>query len=297
MIKHLLFLIVVTSLLSSVVLAEVSLDKTLTDVDDYYSIVFGENTIGGDTFVGTGLTLAFQKYNYADVDGVLEGEVSGDVAQIFIGTPCNSYLEAVLGYSCAEWPFEEGQGVAIVQNGNVYITGTTSEDRRRVGLVLSSYPDIPELALYSFIIVQGTTLELDQLTIIPGKAEDEFVCGDGICEPGEAFLCYPDCNKQSCFQICQEEGYPSATCDVVSSNTNIGLCVDGKNMGLQYCAAGNVCCCEEQDASSNEPPPSMDPASIEQSNDPDAGSARAVVVVAIVLLTLLVVIIFIFVRG
>ncbi len=229
--------------------------NTMENIDDYYYLVLGENSIGGDTISATEIALGLQNHNNLDVKTVLEDEISSSLPRILIGPPCGStYMKEVLGYTCDLWPYEEGQAIIKVNNNDLVVTGTTPNDRRRAGLILKDYPNYPILAEYSFILVSGTSLEPVNLDLEKAKEEDEFTCGDGICEPGEAFLCFPDCNKQSCFDICQEEGFEGAFCREIPTNPNVLICGDGEvNKGMQYCTSKKSCCCQPKTTEENTP--------------------------------------------
>lgn len=238
-----------------------SVTETMENVDEYYYLVLGDNSIGGDTISATEIALGLQKHNLLDIQTVLEDEVSINVPRILIGPPCGSdYMTNILGYTCDLWPYEEGQALIKVHNNDLIITGTTPNDRRRAGLILKDYPNYPILKEFSFILVSGTSLEPANLNLEKAKNENEFTCGDGVCDPGETFLCFPDCSKQSCFDICLEEGFGGAYCRDVPNNPNVNICQDGEvNKGLQYCTSEKSCCCEQKTAEKKAPLQSNSP--------------------------------------
>lgn len=223
-----------------------TITNVMEDIDEYYYLVLGDNAVGGDVSAATEIVLGLFKHNDLDVETVLEGEVSSNLPRILVGPPCGSeYMEQVLGYNCDSWPYEEGQALIKVDGNNIIVTGTTQNDRRRAGLILREYPEYSALDNHSFILVTGNSLEPANLELEKAKTESEFVCGDGVCEPGEAFLCFPDCNKKTCFTICQDEGFEEAFCRDVPSNPNVNICQDGEsNKGLQYCTSEKSCCCK-----------------------------------------------------
>ena len=247
----LLFLFLVIMPLASAA----TITSVMEDIDEYYYLVMGDNAVGGDVSAATEIVLGLFKHNDLDVETILEGEVSVNLPRILVGPPCGSeYMEEVLGYNCDSWPYEEGQSLIKVDGNNIIVTGTTQNDRRRAGLILREYPNYPILNNYSFILVSGNSLEPANLDLEKAKTENEFVCGDGICEPGEAFLCFPDCNKKTCFTICQDEGFEEAFCRDVPSNPEVNICQDGeKNKGLQYCTSEKSCCCKPQNTEENIP--------------------------------------------
>ncbi|MBT3866008.1 hypothetical protein HOF78_02810 [Candidatus Woesearchaeota archaeon] len=218
----------------------------MENTDEYYYLVLGDNSLGGDISSATEIVLGLLKHNLLDVKTVLEGEISVSLPQILVGPPCGSdYMKEVLGYDCDLWPYEEGQAIIKVDGNNLIVTGTTPDDRRRAGLILKNYPDYPLLDEHSFILVSGMSLEPANLDLEKAKEESEFICGDGVCDPGETFLCFPDCNKKSCFEICNEEGFGEAFCRDVPTNPNVNICQDGEvNKGFQYCTSEKSCCCE-----------------------------------------------------
>tara|TARA_Y100000310_G_scaffold18086_1_gene17845 strand:- start:377 stop:1285 length:909 start_codon:yes stop_codon:yes gene_type:complete len=257
------YFLVLLALLIAIV--PVSAANSVTDImenlDEYYYLVLAENAIGGDTLAASDIVLGIQQTNGFAIETVLEGEISENLPMIYIG-PCGSeYLDEVLEFACIDWPYEEGQALIKVDGNNLIVTGTTPNDRRRAGMILKDYINYPELDQYSFLLITGMTLTPVGLEIEKAKTPDEFICGDGICEPGEAFLCFPDCNKKSCFDICQEQGYVKAFCREIPSNPNVQICQEGEaNKGMQYCTEGKSCCCELAEEDSEEPPLKEPPA-------------------------------------
>ncbi len=246
--KKLLILFLAVLLVSQVVSAEKSIAETLEGVDQYYYLVLAEEAVGGDTAAATDIVLGLQKHNELDIQTFLDGEISNSLPKIYVGPYCgSSYLESFFGYPCEEWPYEENQAIVKVDGNNLIITGTNPNDRRRAGIILREYPDYQELKDYSFIIISGDTLTSAELTIDEAKEENEFVCGDGICDPGESFLCFPDCNKKTCNDICNEEGYTTSYCRVIPTNPDVDICEQGEiNKGLRYCTGEKSCCCKSE---------------------------------------------------
>jgi hypothetical protein len=246
--KKILILILTIILISQVVLAEKSISETLEEVDQYYHLVLAEEAVGGDTAAATDIVLGLQKYNNLEINTVIDGEISNSLPKIYIGPFCGSnYLESIFGYPCEEWPYGENQAIVKVEGNNLIITGTSPTDRRRAGVILREYPDYQSLKDYSFIIISGDSLTSAELTIDKAKEENEFVCGDGICEPGESFICFPDCNKKSCNDLCNEDGYTDSYCREVPTNPNVRICESEEvNKGLKYCAGEKSCCCKSE---------------------------------------------------
>ncbi len=237
----------------SVFAATESIADTMAGVDQYYYVILSADAVGADTIAATEIQSGLIAHNDLNVTTVLEGEISNNVAKIFISPPCGKLIQELLKFDCDAWPYEEGQAIIIANEGDIYITGTIPNDRRRAGLVLKDYVDFPILDEHSFVIVEGLSLDVNDLKIIPGKNKNEFVCGDGICDPGEKFLCFPDCGQKTCFDICKEEGYQEAFCREVPSNPNVDICKEGeKNKGVQYCASGKSCCCQKNEKGTQE---------------------------------------------
>lgn len=232
-----------------------TITEVMEDADEYYYLVLGDNALGGDVSSATEVVLGLFKHNNLNIETVLEGEISENLPRILIGPPCGSaYMEQVLGYPCDSWPYEEGQSIIKVDGNNIIVTGTTPNDRRRSGLILREYIDHEELSNYSFVLVTGTSLEPSNLKLEQAKTKKEFVCGDNLCEPGEAFLCFPDCNKKTCFDVCNEDGFEESFCREIPSNPNVNICQeDESNKGLQYCASEKSCCCKSKGIQENTP--------------------------------------------
>jgi hypothetical protein len=247
--KKIIILFLAVLLVSQLVSAEKSISETLEGVDQYYHLVLAEEAVGGDTAAATDIVLGLQKHNELEINTVIDGEISDALPKIYIGPYCgSSYLESVFGYSCEEWPYEENQAIVKVDGNNLIITGTSPTDRRMAGVILREYPDYQSLKDYSFIIILGDTLTPAELTIEEAKEEDEFICGDGVCEPGESFLCFPDCNKKTCNDICKEEGFATSYCREVPTNPNVKICEPGEsNKGLRYCTGEKSCCCKPEE--------------------------------------------------
>ena len=280
----------------------------MKSVDQYYYLILDNDAVGADTIAAAEIQSGLIEYNDINITTVLEEEVSQNVEKILISPPCGKLIQELLGYDCDSWPYEEGEAIVIADEGNVYITGTIPNDRRRAGLILRNYPDYDILAEHSFVIIQGLSLDPDLLEIIPGKTKGEFVCGDGICDAGEKFLCYPDCGQKTCFEICSEEGYENAYCRDVPTNPNVAVCLDGeKNQGLQYCTGGKSCCCEAKETEQNKTVEKIPEAEQKAEEKVEQGffarlfseenSAGSVVVVALVLVSIIIIIGIIMAKG
>jgi hypothetical protein len=244
--KKIIFLICILILTFPTVNAAKSVFDIMDNVDDFYYLVLTQEAVGGDTAAATKIALSFLTNKDLKINTVIEGEISENLPRILIGPQCGSeYLENLFDFSCEEWPYEEGQALIKVDGNNLIITGTTSNDRRRAGIILSNYEDYNIFKENSFVLVTGTTLEPAEINLTKAKAKTEFICGDGICDPGEAYLCNPDCNKNTCFDICNEEGYTEAFCRDIPTNPNLEICEDSEiNKGMKYCTNSKSCCCK-----------------------------------------------------
>ena len=235
-----LFLIMVVP-----VSATSSIKDIMEGLDEYYYLVLAENSVGGDTSAAIDIMLGIQQINGLFIETVIEGTISENLPIIYIGPCGDDYLSEVLEFSCEDWPYEEGQALIKVDGNNLIVTGTTPNDRRRAGMVLKNYLNYSEFEQYAFLLITGMTLNPSEFELEKAKTPDEFICGDGVCEPGEAFLCFPDCNKKSCYEICQEQGYMNSFCREIPSNPNVQICQEGeKNEGSKYCAEDKSCCCK-----------------------------------------------------
>ncbi len=215
-------------------------------VDEFYYLVLTEDAVGGDTAAATEIALGLLNHNTLEIETVIEGEISENLPRIIIGPPCGSeYIEGNFAFSCEEWPYEEGQALIKVDENNILITGTTPNDRRRAGIILRDYPYQQELKDYSFILVTGDSLTSAEINLTKAKTEKEFVCGDGVCEPGEAYFCFPDCMKKTCFDICKEENFIDSFCRDIPTNPELKICKDDElNKGMKYCTGTKSCCCK-----------------------------------------------------
>ncbi|MDP3917356.1 MAG: hypothetical protein Q8Q42_03655 [Nanoarchaeota archaeon] len=275
--KIILFVSIFIVILAGSVLAEQTISEYLANADEYVYVVLGENSQGSDTFAAADLVFGIMDHNDINITYVLEGEISNNLPMIFISPPCGSLAEEFLGYPCEEWPYEDGYAMVKVQDESLLIIGSTQDDRKRAGIILKDYPDYSELENYSFVFVNGTGFNLDEISITPGKKT--FVCGDGICDIGETFLCFPDCSKKSCSDICGDEGYDESFCRDIPSNPNVPICLDDeKNKGMQYCTAQKSCCCGMAEVI--EPEQELPVAKVEEEKQ-EKNPAKTIVVFAI----------------
>jgi hypothetical protein len=247
--KKAILLICLLILIFPTVNAGKSVFNIMEGADKFYYLALTQEAVGGDTAAATEIALSLLKNKGLEINTVIEGEISEGLPRVLIGPPCGStYLESIFDFSCEEWPYDEGQALIKVDGNNLIITGTTPNDRRRAGIMLGDYLDYPLFKNHSFILVTGTTLEPAEINLTQAKTKEDFVCGDGICDPGESYLCNPDCNKLTCFDVCSQEGYTEAFCREIPTNPSLNICeADEINKGMKYCANSKSCCCKSKD--------------------------------------------------
>jgi len=222
--------------------AKQTIHEYLEDVDEYYYLVLGAKSPAGDSSAGIDIALGIQTYNKIIIRTEIEGNETKKVSKILIGHPCeNSLIEL----SCDKWPYEEGIGVIKIIKNNLVISGTTVDDRRRAAKIIADYPNYQELKDNFFVIVKGNTLIVQDLEVEKAKIQSEFVCGDTICEPGEKFLCFVDCGKKTCNDICNEGKFREAKCRQIIDPKE-PVCKENEvNKGQKYCTGERFCCCEK----------------------------------------------------
>ena len=213
----------------------------LSDVDEFYYMVVGAQSPAGDASAGMDIALGIQNYNNLEISTVIEGTVSPNLSQILIGHPCENSL---INLPCETWPYENGTGLIKVDGNYLIISGTTVDDRRRVAKIINEYPNYPELQQNFFVLVQGNTLVAQELTVERAKSSSEFICGDDICEPGEKYVCFVDCEQKNCNDICQEQGISNSICRKITDPSSPICYADEINKGSKYCTQGRYCCCK-----------------------------------------------------
>jgi hypothetical protein len=297
-IKFFIIVAILTMLIIPTISAEKSINEIMVNIDEYSYLVIGENALGGDISAAGHIKTGISNNNYVDLETVLEGEIGNSLSKILLGPPCGSeYMEEALGYPCDNWPYDEGHAIIKVNGNDLIVTGTEPNDRRRAALILENYPDYQELKDHSFILVVGNSLSVSELTIEKAKLEEEFVCGDGICEIGENFFCFPDCQKKSCYDICQEENYTISFCRKIPTNPNVEICEIGEiNKGMKYCTNQRSCCCKNEEKPEIEIPQVPEPTINDTKEEikpnflsrlTETGTVKLVVMGAIVLLTII----------
>src|SRR3989344_985593 len=239
--KIALIVIVIFSLLPAVNAAADSIYEFLQKVDENTKIVLGAKAKGGDSFAAIDVAIGLKKFNInrPDLETVIETEVMPHESKILIGNSCDNELIPI---TCDGWSYSEGQAIIRVSGNDLIIAGTTLEDTRRAAKIIAYYKNYEVLKETKSIIVTGRGFK--EITATKEKLESEMVCGDSVCDPVER--CYSDCSQETCFDICQQEGYDEAYCRDRKSNPNVASCLsEEQDKGSGYCATGKVCCCKK----------------------------------------------------
>lgn len=234
----LLFVFVILFIAVDSYALEESIYDFLTEVDNDYLIVLGDSAPGSDSLVAIDINNGLAPVS---LNASLENEVERINRLILVGNPCYNSL---IDFDCDTWSYKNGEALIKIDGSNLIIAGTTANDVRKAGKVISKYKDYDVLKNADELIIKGS---LDFPIIEVPKAKEEMVCGDDTCESGE--ICEIDCRKISCDEICEDEGYVSGSCvDLELENIECAIAKIGK-----YCSDGRVCCCEiEKDETSNE---------------------------------------------
>ena len=239
--KIALIVIIECSLLPAANAAADSIYEYLQQVDENTKIVLGAKAKGGDSFAAIDVAIGLKKFNVnqPDLETVIEDEVIPQQSKILIGNPCDNELMPI---TCDDWSYSEGQAIIRVSGNDLIIAGTTLEDTRRAAKIIAYYKNYELLKETKSIIVTGKGFQ--EITATKEKVESEMVCGDSVCDPGER--CYSDCSQETCFDICEEEGYNEASCRDKKSNPSVASCLaEERDKGSGYCATGKVCCCKK----------------------------------------------------
>lgn len=246
-IKFFLFLLIAGTIANVVVEAK-TIHEYLMDVDKFYFVTLGKNSKGSDVFAASDIINGLRRNVPAKpmLTAAIETEISPKSVKILVGNPCDNNYTATIFFECGEWPYDAGEAVIIVKDFDLVIAGTTEDDTRRASLVVANFKDFPVLKQEYAVLVKGTTMDRESFIVEHLKRENEYVCGDNKCEPGERPLCYIDCQKISCFQLCVNKGFNDAICVDEPSNPNVEACLDAENYGKGYCATGKVCCCKQK---------------------------------------------------
>jgi len=256
--KKILFLLflIIFGVLPSTYAAVDSIYDYIKKIDENYVVAVGLKGAAGESFAAADIVIGLKQELYVDIEPTIETLISPKINKILVGHPCGNSL---IKLSCEKWPYEIGQAIIKIIGNDLIIAGTTVDDTRRAAKVIAHFKDYPLLKQSKFILVKGETLEIQDIEIEKAKTEREFVCGDNVCEPGEKFFCFSDCELKNCFIVCPEKGFDLSFCRDPPTNTNLPFCKEGeKNQGYGYCATGKVCCCgneetlEEQENVTNE---------------------------------------------
>ncbi|MBI1972503.1 hypothetical protein HYS50_00685 [Candidatus Woesearchaeota archaeon] len=241
--KKIVIIVLLLFILSPVAFAKIdSIYEYLQRVDKNFKIVLGAKAKGGDSLAAIDVALGLKRYNVnePDLETVIEDEVAPKESKIVIGHPCDNGLVPI---SCEAWPYRKGEAIIRVIGNDLIIAGSSLDDTRRAAKVIGSYKAYDVLKETTSIVV--TASGFGGINATKEKSQDELICGDGVCEPGERF-CFSDCADMTCSDVCQEEGYDEAACRDQKSNPNVPSCLaEEYSKGLGYCATGKVCCCKK----------------------------------------------------
>ena len=222
----------------------------LRKMDANYGVVLGVNGKSGDSFAAADIIIGLKKNFNLDIEPAIESNVTQNVNKLLVGHPCDNSL---IKLSCEYWPYDKGIGLIKIMDNDLVIAGTTVDDTRRAAKVIANYKNFQELKEYKEVLVFGATLNMDDIRLQPVKKQQEFVCGDNICDIGEKFDCLADCLQTSCFKICQEKNFVDASCKDLPSNPALPPCGKNEiNQGFGYCAGEKICCCKEKQQSHNQ---------------------------------------------
>ena len=203
-------------------------------VDAQYPIVVGKTAPASDSFAVADIVLGVSKEVGVDVMLKIEGGVSENINKILIGHPCDNGL---IKLSCEEWPYDPGQAVIRVMDNDLIISGSTPDDTARVGKMLRYYKDFPLLKEEKAVVVYTLSQTMEPL-------KTDFVCGDGVCEVGEKYECFSDCQRITCFDVCKQSEFTHSACRDLPTDLKATPCPAGEeNKGIGYCAREKVCCC------------------------------------------------------
>ncbi len=240
-----------------------SIHDYMKGIDENYVIVVGDQGKSWDSVAATQLVVGLLKANRVNVQIKVEKDVSPNINKILIGHPCNNKM---IKMSCDEWPFSAGEAVAKIIGNDLVIAGEDKDSMVNAAKMLSGYKKNNMLKKFKYALIKGDA--------ITGLHEDfQIECGDGACEPGEKYLCNPDCQGVTCWDKCKELAFVNSTCkpDVVSA-TGRSCGMDEFEIGKNYCPSKNICCCipeRRQNSNQAEPTESSTPTVIpkEKGND------------------------------
>lgn len=214
-------------------------------IDNQYAVVVGLNGKSGDSFAATDVVIGLQRQLHVDLEPTIESLINPNVNKILIGHPCGNSL---IHMTCEEWPYENGEAIIKIDEGDLIIAGTTVDDTQRAAKVVANFKAYPLLKEEKEVLVISFSGDIDDATLLPLKKKYQFVCGDGACDTGEKYLCPIDCEQKSCFLLCQEKGFDTASCRLIPTSSATASCPQGEeSQGLGYCADDRNCCCANEE--------------------------------------------------
>lgn len=225
-------------LLMPLVYAEAtSIYDYIEHLDEHYPIIVGAKAPSSDSFAVADILIGIQKGTGVELQLGIEGKISANINKILVGHPCDNGLVKL---SCDAWPYDAGEGVIQVIGTDLIIAGSTPEDTEVLGEIIGSYKSYPLFKQTKGIIVNTSTLSMQEI-IDP----NQFICGDGVCAKGEKYTCLSDCAQMTCFDICKEKEYLEAACTKLPTDLKAKPCADNEiAMGLGYCSQEKMCCCK-----------------------------------------------------
>jgi len=218
-----------------------SIYEYLKRVDNNYAVVVGTNGKAAESFAASDIVIGLKLALNVDLEPTIESLVSPQENKILVGHPCGNSL---IKMKCTEWPYDEGEAIIKIMDNDLVVAGTTPEDTQAAAKVVATFKGFPILKQTKAVLVRTNMLDPEQLELEIPKSEQDFVCGDGICETGEKFFCASDCQQKSCFTQCIVQGLDVAYCRDPTSHPKVPACKGTEiSQGTGYCASGKICCC------------------------------------------------------
>ena len=238
-----------------------SIYEYMHKIDEEIPIIVGLNASSSDSIAATKIVLKILQERNVILEVNTEDKVNLKINKILIGHPCDNHL---IKMDCIMWPYDAGQGIIKVIGNDLVISGSTPDDTIRAALAAANYKLFSILKAKKFVLVTGDSLDLGNLQVTQAKEPNEFVCGDQICEVGEKYLCFVDCARKSCDDICRSAGFKSSACRPTTPIVNKSSCYpDETDRGPGYCSTGRSCCCSNKEIKQQETikqqPPQQEP--------------------------------------
>ena len=219
-----------------------SIYEFMNKIDDTIPLVVGLNATSSDSIAATAIVLEILQEKDIILEVTTEDKINPRINKLLIGHPCDNSL---VDLDCDEWPYETGESIIKVVGNDLIIAGSIPDDTRRAALIAANYKLFSILKASKFVIVTGNSFDVGSLNV--ESAKEQFVCGDQICEKGEKYTCYVDCQKISCFDICKSLGFISSSCRPTYPIPNRSSCNNNENeQGEGYCYTGKSCCCSNE---------------------------------------------------